>query len=426
MNWQDEAMKLWEAGKSWNEITAAIKEKHFSDLPFNAVRDNKVRNYIRSTDEYKARNSQKHHFEYNPDGTVSSIAFVKLREGQMLTTEEILVLHGLDPDKWEIVRCIDNYWNSQLKGGFLQISYQSKLTAKPKKQALNLKEIDAHFAKLDRTYQTPRIKLEPRGELTAEINIADLHLGKLCWHGDTGENYDHKITKQIFLEIITEICEQLKYIGVKKVVFVWTDDFFNSDNEQKTTTGGTPQDTDIRAKKLFNVGCEMLVTAIELMLEIAPVYTFYKRSNHDEETCYHAIKYLEAWFRREPNVVIDIDAFPRKYLLIGKTLVGYAHGDKENDKGTKEKASRLASLMPIEARELWSQARFYEFHAAHLHSEQMIQEINGVIVRRISSPTAADTYHTKHGYVGQVRKAQTFIYDDERGLMQIINTPVRR
>ena len=79
--------------------------------------------------------------------------------------------------------------------------------------------------------------------------------------------------------------------------------------------------------------------------------------------------------------------------------------------------------MPIEAKELWGQA-YHEMHTAHLHSEQMIQEINGVIVRRISSPTALDTWHTTHGYMGAVRKAQTFLYDKARGLVQTINTPV--
>ena len=80
--------------------------------------------------------------------------------------------------------------------------------------------------------------------------------------------------------------------------------------------------------------------------------------------------------------------------------------------------------MPIEARDLWGQAIYHEMHAAHLHSEQMFAEINGVIVRRISSPTALDTYHTTHGYVGAVRKVQTFIYDKKRGLIHTINTPV--
>ena len=74
--------------------------------------------------------------------------------------------------------------------------------------------------------------------------------------------------------------------------------------------------------------------------------------------------------------------------------------------------------MPIEASELWSKSRYREMHTAHLHSEHMIEEINGVIVRRVSSPTAADTYHATHGYMGAVRKAQTFIYDKNLGACQ--------
>ena len=168
----------------------------------------------------------------------------------------------------------------------------------------------------------------------------------------------------------------------------------------------------------------MLVRGIEILENIAPVKTFYTPSNHDETNGYHALKYLEAWFRKDPNVDINADAYPRKSHLFGNTLLAFCHGDKENANGSKDKSSRLASLMPIEAAQLWGQAKYREMHTAHLHSEQMIQEINGVIVRRISSPTAADTWHTESGYIGAVRKAQTFIYDEDKGLIQIINTPV--
>ena len=142
-------------------------------------------------------------------------------------------------------------------------------------------------------------------------------------------------------------------------------------------------------------------------------------------TGYHALKYLEAWFRHDDNVEIDTSAMIRKYMLYGKTLIGYTHGDKEKGQnGSKEKASKLASVMPLEAKDLWSKANYYEMHTAHLHSEHAIHEINGVIVRRISSPTATDTWHKESGYIGAVRKVQTFIYEREKGLLQTINTPV--
>ena len=372
--------------------------------------------------------------EYKADGSVVSEKFIMLREGEEMTPEVLLAAHGLKASCWEVVSYKNNFWNSQLKGGTLQISYQSKLTARPRKSGIDLDDVAKFFNDLDRKNFKPPALRPVGGSMMAEINISDLHLGKLCWHGDTPENYDHKIAQRVFFQIINEIIEQLRGKPIEYITFVWTNDFFNSDNPEKTTTAGTPQDTDVRDKKLFNVGVEMLARAIE-MLEpgedadgnptgIAPVKTFYTPSNHDESTAYHALQFIRAWFRNDPNVDVNQDAYPRKYILYGKTLIGYTHGDKENDKGSKEKASRLASLMPIEAIDLWGKAIYHEMHAHHLHSEQMVQEINGVIVRRISSPTALDTYHTTYGYMGAVRKAQVFLYDHQRGPLHVINVPV--
>lgn len=422
MNWKDETLKLWNENKTQTQIATIIRNKYFPQMEIEKVRQNKIRTQLKP---FKKQSEGDSITDYNADGSIVSTKFLKLQSGKELTPDELLKLHGLDAEKWEVAHCTNNFWNSQLKGGILQISYQSKLTAKPKKTLISFSDIDKHFKQLDRQYIKPQIKRIKDGELTAEINIADLHLGKLCWHGDTGINYDHKIAKRIFLDIINELCFKLKDRDIKKILFVWTNDFFNSDNEAQTTTAGTPQDTDIRAKKLFNIGVELLVTSIDLLSDIAPVETFYTPSNHDEETSYSAIKYLEAWFRQNKNITIDTNAKPRKYMLIGNTLVGFTHGSKENSNGNKEKASRLASVMPIEASELWAKAKFREMHTAHLHSEHMIAEINGVIVRRISAPTATDTWHCEHGFIGAVRKAQTFIYDDERGILEVIHTPVR-
>ena len=425
IDWKAEAERLFVEDKSWAEITDALQDQ-FQDKTWWHVR-NKVRDHIRSLPAYKQSHTddlpEKSSIEYCKDGSIVSEKFIFLKDGTDMTPEIILTAHGLKVSDWEVLSYKNNFWNSQLKGGMKQISYQSKLTAKPRKNGIDLAEIDKHFAALDRKNFMPSQIKTVNGSMMAEVNIADLHLGKLCWHGDTPENYDHKVAKDLLYRIISEIANELQGKPIEYILFVWSNDFFNSDNEAKTTTAGTPQDTDVRSKKLFNVGWEMLIRAIEMLSGIAPVKTFYTPSNHDEETAYHALGVLKAWFRNDQNVTVDLDAYPRKYVLYGNTLIGFTHGDKEAANGSKEKASRLASLMPVEARNLWGRAMFYEMHAAHLHSEQMIQEINGVIVRRISSPTALDTYHTTHGYMGAVRKAQTFIYDRERGMVQIINTP---
>lgn len=419
MDWFEEARTMYKPGEFGYKRIA----KHFGISPktvesrFRRERSRQGNTCNKASDHQRTQT--------NADGTVISEKFIRLKEGQHLTPKEVLEIHGFKPELWEVVSCVNNFWNSQVKGGELQVSYQSKLTAKPIKRGIEFEEIKKKYESLDRKYFTPKpVIVNKNGSVMIEVNIADLHLGKLCWHGDTGNNYDYKIAKEIYYQIISEVCEEIKHKPIEYITFVWSNDFFNSDTIDETTTAGTRQDTDVRWQKLFNIGVEMLVSGIDMLAQIAPVKTFRTPSNHDEVNGYHALQFISAWFRNDSRVEVEVAAKPRHYQLYGNTLVGYCHGDKENDKGSKDKASRLASLMPIECPELWAKSKYREFHTAHLHSEQMIQEINGVIVRRVSSPTAADTWHTTSGYIGSVRKAQTFVYDKTRGLMQIINTPV--
>lgn len=426
-DWKKEIAKASiEDGLSWRHV-AEIVQEHFPDLEYEQAW-NKGRDHIRKLPEYKdkqKREYQQSSLEYKSDGTKISEKFITVRDGEEMTPRFILEAHGFDPWLWEVVSYKNNMWNTQIKGGHKQISYQSKLTAKPIAGGISFSDIEEHFKKLDRAnFKPTKYHSVKDGDMMAEVNIVDLHLGKLCWSGDTPENYDYKIARDVFYGLIQEIASELKSKNLEYITFVWAHDFFNSDNEMQQTTGGTPQDTDIREKKLFNVGVEMLVRATEMLRDIAPVRMFYIRSNHDEQTAYHALKYLEAWFRHDSDVTVDTNAYPRKYQVYGNTLIGYCHGDKENSKGSYEKASRLASLMPLEASEWWGQTCYHEMHTAHLHSEQMHAEINGVIVRRISSPTALDTWHVNSGFLGAVRKAQTFIYSKKRGLVYTINTPV--
>lgn len=359
--------------------------------------------------------------EYS-NGVFTFDRLIEICEGEELTPERTLQAHNLDPHAWEVISYRNNYWHSQVKGGKRLVMYQSRLSAKPIEKAIDLSELEKHFDSFKPKVYEP-IYYKP-GNMMAEVNVADLHLGKLCWQGDTGNNYDYKIARENFRIIISDVMDNLKDKELDYITFVWSNDFFNSDTISKTTTGDTPQDTDVRWQKLFNVGVDMLVEAVENLTQIAPVKTFYIPSNHDQMVGYYALKYLSAWYKNSENVYIDTDAYPRKYILYGNTLLGFTHGDKEKGKGTSEKASKLASIMPLEAKDLWGKSTYREVHAAHLHSEQMIEEINGVIVRRIASPTYTDTYHSEHGFIGAVRKAQTFLYDKELGLRQIIHSPV--
>lgn len=419
MDWKQKALSMWRDGKSWTETTESLQGE-FPDKSHSQLKE-KIRGYIRRTEEYKNRANEDGEQEiiYTTQG-VSSTKLIDINSRKDITPEELLELHNLDASRWIIDRATNNYWNSQNKDGELLVHCQSKIIAKPV-NGLSLEAIEAKFAEMQETYKRPVVKATPRnGKYMVEVNIADLHLGKLCWRGDTGNNFDYKIARDTYYQLINDTIARLQPIkdDIDYIHFVVSNDYFNSDTADKLTTGGTRQDTDVRWQKLFDTGVEMLCSGVDILIDIAPVHIMYTPSNHDEMAMYYAIKFIEAWFRNNELVTFDSKPMPRKYLKYGETLIGYAHGDKI-------KPAKLASLMAIEAAALWGETAYREFHTAHLHSEHSIVEDNGVIVRRVASPTASDTWHVKSGYVGAVRKAQVFVYDKTLGLLDIMNIPVK-
>lgn len=445
MNWKLKAIEMEEAGYANKEIARSLSSffpgKNDKQV-YNSIRsflyqrklvrlntpekDRPVIEFKEGFEEQVKDNVKVTRFE---DGTEEYSRVIVLKESENITAEVVLKAHGLDVTKWEVVTYTNNFWNSQMKGGYKLMMYQSKVVVRPKTQGVDLEYMKEYFENLSIGYKREPFERSTRDLVCnkqAEINIADLHLGRLCHAANGLEPYDSKIAEAVWKKLIKDIFNELKYQPLSRVVLVWCNDFFNIDNSYATTVRGTPMVTDLDFKLLLAKGTELLIWAIEYLLDLrVPIHTFYTPSNHDGNMSFAASLTVKAWFKDEPLVTVDSDVRNRKYIQYGKTLVGYGHGSAEESKGTKYRASTLASCMPVESPDLWSKTLYHEFHVAHLHSEHMIQELNGVIVRRLSSPASYDMWHDEKGYVGAVRKAQTFIYDDEDGLCQVIMTAAK-
>lgn len=355
--------------------------------------------------------------EYKSDGTIIFNRIIKLAEGQALTPYDMLVAHGMNPDEWEVISYKNNLWQSQKRGGAVLNLYQSKITVKPIKDKITLNVIKKHFDEFQNTYKPRDVKFNKRNaKYMYEINLADLHLGKFSYNAETGEPLDSKITKERFFKIIKSECARIKEIEneVEEIVFVWTNDFFNSDGISNTTTGGTPQDTDMKWQQLYLTGVDMLVEAIDMLSQYAKVKTFYIASNHSRQTDFYAINYLYAWYKDNKNVDVDRDPHPRYYIEYGVNLIGYAHS-------YYEKKENLPYLMSVEKPKEFGRTRYREYHLAHYHCEK-VEEKGGIIFRWLPSITGTDTWSNDCGYIGAVKRSYSFVYDKNLGMVQINNT----
>lgn len=352
----------------------------------------------------------------NKDGSQTSSALIEMSKEQAKDVDYLLSVHGFCNRTWELVSAKNNIWNAYSKQDGTLTLYSSKITVKPRTNISNA-DIEDFYKNLSEKYKTPSCKVREvdKNGYMLEVPIVDLHLSKLSLEEDVVNGYDIKKARQNFNFIIDDVIEQTKHLKICKIIFPVGNDFFNTDTVGNTTTHGTPQDNDLSWQQLFLKGVEVLIDGITKLSKIAPVEVFCVNGNHDFMTSFHALSSLYYYFLTDENVYVDMNTSPRHYIKFGKNLIGFTHGDKEK--------RRIDGIMQVEASESWGKTLFREWHMAHLHSEQTVEK-NGVIIRNLSSVTGTDAWHHIGGYVGSIRKSQSFVWDRNLGIKTIIHSTI--
>ena len=254
------------------------------------------------------------------------------------------------------------------------------------------------------------------------IDIPDLHLDKLAWGKETGSDWDIKISSSLFLKMVNDLLMKSSSYQIERILFPVGNDFFNADNLLNTTTGGTPQQVDSRWKKAFLTGKKLLITAIDTLQTIAPVDIIVIPGNHDKQRAWYLGDTLESWYHNCKAVTVDNSPSQRKYYRYGENLLGYAHGKEE-------KVDRLPMILANEAKSLFSETKFHEWHLGDKHHKRDIKffpatETDGIIIRFLSSLSPADIWHYEKGYLAK-RAAQGFVYSKTLGWVCQFNSYVQ-
>jgi predicted phosphodiesterase len=343
---------------------------------------------------------------------------------RIVTPDDLLKVYNVSLEEWEIEKQVLNTWEVGAKGPDSKIVttplFQVKLWLKNKQSTVfnNIREefiedIKKLSPKIDKISYKPRVDKSP---LLLEINVFDLHLGKIAWAEETNHEYNLEIASTLFNNCINEFISECQDKNIERIVLPIGNDFFNSDRSHpfNSTTKGTPQEEDARWQKTFRLGRQLLVDAINKLHQIAPVDVIMVPGNHDFERNFYLGDSLESWFYNNENVTVDNSANPRKYYKYGKVLIGYTHGNEE-------KVTDLPLIMANEKPTEWALSTFREFHLGHEHRKKEIkfkstEEYQGVIIRYFNSLSATDSWHHKRGYIGAKRSAEALLWDKEKGL----------
>ena len=352
------------------------------------------------------------------------------------TLSELLAACEVDLDIWQVKEHTVNKWDTtSMKGDAPQTIQNFQVKARLEKNLVASKEkaIGEIFIDMVKNYMPSRLEVPIKPKTTVEnnlfeITLFDLHMGKLCWKNETGENYDLKIASKRFLTTIRTLIDRAKGFEYSRILFPIGSDFFNTDTILNTTTAGTPQDEDARWKKTFSLGIRLVVDAINMLKQTGvPVDVMGIAGNHDLERSYYLGACLEAWFNNDSQVHINNEAPLRKYYRFGKVLLGLTHG-------SEEKESSLSMLMAndVESKSMWGETLYHEWHLGHIHRKRTVKyttldasrvtnEELGVTVRYLSSLTGTDAWHFSKGFIGATKAGEAFIWNDEAGLVAHLN-----
>lgn len=419
--WLDDAVRMrLDEGLLYSAIVQKLRQ-HFPEELSDADINKIIRDAVRWSKRGKAER-QNPAPEHRADGTIVSEKFITLQEGEELSPDEVLQAHGLDPSEWKILTYTNNFWNSQLKGGHLQISYQSKLTAKPLVDIISMKRFDAYMAGKTFQYDKPltqKINYDPTGEVL-EICLPDLHAGLLAWRMDAGADYDLRIAKDHFYKVFYDIVGRCEHKKLKKIIFVTLGDLLHVDNDNQTTTKGTFQQLDSRLTKIFDSVSDMLIDGITLLGDIAPVDVVYVPGNHDKNAGCFLMKSVANAFRKDDNINFDTAPLPQKFRLLGNALIGWTHGDMP--------MKNMVGWLQQTARKEYGLSRFAEIHAGHFHSENtkevakdrtQTEDMGGVVIRYLPTICNASYWENQQGYRSAVKAMMAFVWNEETGLREM-------
>jgi len=168
---------------------------------------------------------------------------------------------------------------------------------------------------------------------------------------------------------------------------------------------------------MIKTGFELSVTLIDSLRAIAPVRIIaLQDSNHDKLFAQYQLHYVDAWYRNQQDVSVNVSCKPRQYEKFGKTIMMFTHGD-----GTKLTA--LPEIMAVEKPQDWGECPHRVAFTGHRHHEKTLG-LRGMTVYQLWSMAGTDRWHARQGYVGSPKGLAAHIVDRTEGVVGSVSAPV--
>lgn len=238
------------------------------------------------------------------------------------------------------------------------------------------------------------------------VDLADIHIGKLSESFETGEDYDNQIAVQRVKEGLEGLIDKASGHKIDKILFVGGNDILHIDTPKRTTTSGTPQDTDGMWYSNFLIAKQLYIEVLNRLLQVADIHFVFNPSNHDYMSGFFLADVIKTYFKDCKNITFDCSIAHRKYFVYGENLIGTTHGDGG-------KVEQLPLAMAHESKD-WSNCKHKYIYTHHVHHKNS-KDYMGVCVESLRSPSATDSWHHRNLYQHAPKAVEGFIHSKLHG-----------
>jgi hypothetical protein len=285
----------------------------------------------------------------------------------------------------------------------------------------------AGYKPLDRKLFAPRVNHGAKGDKLLVLDLADIHFGKMCVQDETNHTYNVDVARHRVIEGTRALLARSGDAG--RILFVMGNDILHTDNG-KTTTSGTPQDSDGTYFTAWRAAQHASIDAIAECAAVADVDLLHCMSNHDWRSGWALSQTIAAAMSGHEGVratPYNMSERHRKYYGFGRNGMMFTHGD-----GAKEES--LTALFLKEARPMIAQTELLYAYLHHFHHK--VRKRRGVDVFQsekdhtaftqistgaarveggdlmaeyVRSPSAPDGWHDRNGYINR-QAVEAFIH----------------
>lgn len=236
----------------------------------------------------------------------------------------------------------------------------------------------------------------------AMISLADLHIDKLGYRGET----NNEVLSSYF-----ELLSKSLLFNPEELWIVCGHDFFNCDHKEMTTAG-TPQSNAYSAKDAFEYGLQLMSEILaESLKEVAKIKFFLIMGNHD----YYKSQYLAiALSKIFPQIEFVIADHERTYDSYG--VNGFLLTHALCTRGVKN----MNSIYAVENPQDFALKAHKFILTGHLHSKKQVEYMSteenyGIVWKQLPSLSVLDKWHYDNNFIGNIRSMSSLIFDKNNG-----------